>query len=89
MPIANISRFKIGRADAERVVKSAAPIFKAKGVTTVQMAFCYAGPHTGEIVVTLTYPDWATFAKVTEELQLDKEYQKLFAEVSGSLLDLS
>ena len=89
MPIANVSRFKIGRADAARVARSAAPIFKSKGVTTVQMGFCYSGPHTGEIIITLTYPDWTTFAKVTEELQQDKDYQRLFAEVSGSLLDRS
>jgi hypothetical protein len=91
VPIANISRFKIPRAEATRIMQKAAPMMKAKGVTSIHHGFCYAGEHTGESVVTLVYKDWDTFAKVTDALANDEEYQKVFAEVLkvGELMDRS
>lgn len=40
MPNANISRFKIRRAAATRIVEKAAPMMKAKGVTSDPIGFC-------------------------------------------------
>jgi hypothetical protein len=91
MPIASISRFDIPRAEATRILQRAAPMMKAKGVTSIHHGFCYSGAQTGESTVTLIYKDWETFAKVTDALAQDKDYQKLFAEVLevGELLDRS
>jgi hypothetical protein len=89
MKIANVSRFRIGRAEAVRVVEKVTPKFKALGVTSVAVGFCYAGENTGEVTVTLIYPDMATFAKATEALQDDTDYQESFSEVAPALIDRS
>jgi hypothetical protein len=51
MQVANVSHFKVGRQQAAEIVEKVAPKFKALGVTSITLGFCYSGPDTGEITV--------------------------------------
>lgn len=45
------------------------------------MSLCHTGPHTGQIYLLVTYPDWTTYGRAQQAIAADAEIQRLSAEV--------
>jgi hypothetical protein len=43
----------------------------------------HTGPHTGQWVVAIRYPDWTTYGKANEALASDTTFQKFMSEVGA------
>jgi hypothetical protein len=43
----------------------------------------HTGPHTGQWLVALRYPDWTTYGKAMEALASDTTFQKFLDEVGA------
>jgi len=80
MAIVVVSRWK-GPNDLT-LAREAGPLFKKHGAVSVRIGFCHAGQYTGQLVVVVTFPDWARYGSAMQALTADPEYQRLLAEAS-------
>ena len=82
-------------AYVKEVERGKAIVSRLGGSTTIRVWRArFAGPHAGQVVVTLEYPDLATYAAQESKLSADPEFQaflkgiaKMRKIVSDSLYD--
>jgi hypothetical protein len=65
------------------LARSAAPLFKKHGAISVRAGTCYSGEYTGQLVVVLTYADWATYGNAMQTMAADPDYQRLLADAAA------
>jgi hypothetical protein len=85
MAIVVVSRWE-GPSDLT-LARSAAPLFKKHGAEAVRIGTCYAGEYTGQLVVVLTYADWAAYGNAMQGMMADPDYQRLLADAT-TIFDL-
>jgi hypothetical protein len=82
MPVVIMSRWKGNMDQARPLARQVAVTLKEHGAVSVRLGPCYAGPHTGQVYVWVTFPDWATFGGAHQAFSADPNYARLFGEVS-------
>ena len=80
MAIVVVSRWK-GPNDLT-LARQAGPVFKKHGAVSVRIGFCYSGQYTGQLIVAVTFPDWAVYGSGMQAAAADPDYQRLVAEAS-------
>ena len=81
MAIVVVSRWK-GPNDLT-LARSAGPIFKRHGAASVRIGSCYSGEYTGQLVVVVTYADWAAYGNGMKAMIVDPDYQRLLADATA------
>jgi hypothetical protein len=69
------------------LAKKAKAIFEKVGAEWVRLNQFHTGPHTGQWLVAIRYPDWTTYGKASEALASDAAFQKFLEEV-GAISEL-
>jgi hypothetical protein len=88
MSISTISRFSGGnRETLLALAKQGKPILEKAGADLVRMAQIYTGPHAGDLLVRVGYPNWEAYGKAQHSLAHNHAYQAIMSEVSGYLAD--
>jgi hypothetical protein len=90
MSVTSLSRWNGGNRDtAVANVKKAKPVLEKLGAGSVRLGQIHTGPHAGQWVTAVTYPDWETLGKAQQALASDATYQKVLADAGavGPLAD--
>jgi len=80
MAIVVVSRWK-GPNDMT-LARQAGPLFKKHGAVSVRIGFCFSGQYTGQMIVAISFPDWASYGSAMQAMMIDPDYQQLLAEAS-------
>jgi hypothetical protein len=85
MTITSVARWNAkSREDILKAAKKVKPIHVKYG-GEFRLEQIHTGPHSGQWLVSIVYPDWETYGKATQALANDAEHTKLrskFAETS-------
>jgi hypothetical protein len=77
MTITSVARWHAkSREDILKTAKKVKPIH-AKYGGDFRLEQIHTGPHAGQWLVSIIYPDWQTYGKATEALAKDEEHTKL------------
>jgi hypothetical protein len=90
MSVTSVSRWSGGYSDAAVArVKNARSILTKLGAESVRLSQIHTGPHAGQWLTSVSYPDWATLGKAQQALASDATYQKILADAgaAGPLVD--
>jgi hypothetical protein len=83
MTLTSVTRFSGGNRDSFLVTaKKAKEIFQRAG-GDFRLGQIYSGPHIGNWVALLSFPDWGAYGAAMKSLSIDPEYQKMMAEVGS------
>ena len=80
MAIVVVSRWK-GPHDLT-LARQAGPLFKKHGAVSVRLGFCFSGQYTGQLIVAVAFPDWASYGRAMQAAIADPDYQRLLAEAA-------
>jgi hypothetical protein len=84
MSVTSLTRYNGGKRDAMvALAKKAKPIHQKSGAELLRLGQIHTGPHAGQWVVSVRYPDWEAYGKARQALAGDTAYQKLTAEVEA------
>jgi hypothetical protein len=64
------------------LAREAGPLFKKHGAVSVRLGICHAGEYAGQLIVAVTYPDWAKYGAAMQAITADAGYQQLLAEAN-------
>jgi hypothetical protein len=90
MSVTSLSRWSGGTLEQIAAnVKTATAIQQKLGAETVRVGQIYTGPHAGQYVVAVRYPNWESYGKAQQALASSAEYSKLHAKITseGSRLE--
>jgi hypothetical protein len=80
MAVVVVSRWK-GPNDLS-LARDAGPLFKKHGAISVRIGSCFSGQYTGQMIVAVSFPDWASYGTAMQTIVADPDYQRLLAEAS-------
>jgi hypothetical protein len=88
LAIVAFSRYSGGKRDAiVPLAKQSKGFYEKVGAEWFRLSQIHTGPHAGQWLVSIRWPDWATYGNGQQALAGDVEHQKLLAEV-GALIQL-
>lgn len=89
MAIVHIVRWK-GPNDLT-LAREAAPLLKKHGAVSVRIGYGFAGDYMGQVVASITFPDWESYGRALQSLTADPDYHRVLAEAAKTfeLLDRS
>jgi hypothetical protein len=89
MSITQMTRWKCDeRGEILQAARSAKALAEKYGGEFLGFSRFYTGPHVGEWLFAVRYPDWATYAKVQQAQADDAEYHALRSLV-GAMAELT
>ena len=81
MAVVVMQRFSGGDRDAAIARSKRAKVFFEKaGAEWLRLGEIHTGAHAGQRLMSIRWPDWATYGKAMQSLAGDPEFQKLLAE---------
>jgi hypothetical protein len=88
MSVTAYTRYSGGNRDTLIAIgKQAKPILEEAGAEMVRIGQLHTGPHAGDLLAAVRYPDWETYGKAQQSLAGDTAFQKLMTEVASYLTD--
>ena len=88
MAVVTFSRYSGGNRDALIPLGKQSKAFHEKaGAEWLRVSLIHTGPHAGQWLVSIRWPDWAAYGKGQQTLAGDAAFQKVMAEV-GKLVQL-
>jgi hypothetical protein len=78
MAIVVVSRWK-GPHDLS-LAREAGALFKKHGAVSVRIGHCYSGEYTGQLIVAVSFPDWASYGAAMQAAIADPDFQSLLAQ---------
>ena len=83
MAVVVFVRYSGGKRDAlVPLAKKSKVIHEKAGAEWFRISQIYTGPHAGQWLLSVRWPDWATYGKGVQALAGDAALQKLIAEVA-------
>lgn len=88
MSVISVSRWQINHDDAQRIIRDSASSLKQQGAQAVRLGRITTGEHAGQIVISVTYPNFETLGKALQQQDQDQQYQQRLQEArkAGQLL---
>jgi hypothetical protein len=81
MAVVTFVRYSGGKWDAViNAVKQGKTFLEKAGAEWVRLSQIHTGPHAGQWLVSIRYPDWATYGKAQQALTSNAAYQKFLAD---------
>ena len=65
----------------EALRQQGVPILKKHGAVAHRFGYYHSGPHAGQILIVLTYPDLATHERALQAMAMDADWTKVAEEV--------
>ena len=81
MAVVTFVRYSGGKRDAVVAAAKQGKAFLEKaGAEWVRLSLIHTGPHAGQWLISIRYPDWATYGKAQQALAGNAAYQKFLAD---------
>ena len=83
MTVTSVARWNVeSHEEILAVAKKVKPIH-AKYGGEARIEHIHTGPHAGQWLISISYPDWETYGKATQALANDAEHTKLRGQMTG------
>ena len=83
MAVTSTARWNGGSREAVLALAKKVKPIHAKYGGDLRLGQVHTGPHAGQWLFEITYPNWETHAKATDALAKDEQHRKLRHEMSG------